>query len=92
MRRQPYSKRIDESGDEQELPVVQGSFDASKWLDTLHAAIYLKRFRKDGTPSVGAIRNLVYRGRLKGRKFLGRLLFNRLELDRLISMSPTVGG
>jgi len=91
MRRHPYSKRSLESESE-DLPMSWGSFDASKWLDTIHTAIYLKKFRRDGTPSVGAIRNLVYRGKLKGQKFLGRLFFNRLELDRLISISPTVGG
>ena len=92
MRRHPYSQRGNVPGEEQEVLIARGSFDASKWLDTISAAIYLKRFRKDGTPSVGAIRNLVYRGRLKARKFLGRLLFNRVELDRLILNSPAIGG
>ena len=66
------------------------TFDPSKWLNAEQAAAYLGIFkRKDGKPSVGAIRNLVYRGLLKARKPFGRLLISRSELDRQIETSPT---
>jgi hypothetical protein len=92
MRRKPHSANLEVNSMSIEDTTVKELSDASKWLDTIQTAIYLKRFRKDGSPSVGAIRNLIYRKQLKARKFLGRLFFNRLELDRLIAISPTVGG
>lgn len=46
-------------------------FDNLIWLTTNEVAIYLRRLTKDGKPSVGAIRNLIYRGKLRARKFWG---------------------
>ena len=92
MRRRPYSQEKQEADPNKGPSKLHELVESSKWLDTIQTAIYLKKFRKDGNPSVGAIRNLVYRGKLRARKFFGRLLFNRLELDHLISSSPTVGG
>jgi hypothetical protein len=62
-------------------------FDNLIWLNTIEAAVYLRKFTKDGLPSVGAIRNMVYRGYLKPRKLRGRLLFKRRELDDLLESS-----
>ena len=67
-------------------------FDNLIWLTTIETAIYLRRFTKDGLPSDGAIRTLVCRGKLRARKFLGKLYFKRSELDRLIETSEIIGG
>lgn len=50
------------------------------WLRSEDAAEYLRT-------SVGQIRNMVYRGQLKARKFRNRLYFKRRELDNLIETS-----
>ncbi len=57
------------------------------WLTCLDAAIYLRKFRKDGSPSTGAIRNLIYRGKLKARKFGKVLYLKKSEIDRAIDLS-----
>jgi hypothetical protein len=67
-------------------------FDNLLWLSTKDAAIYLRKFRVDGTPSEGAIRNLVWRGVLKARKWQRRLFFKRTDLDRLIQNAPFTNG
>lgn len=71
---------------------AQTFFDNSKWLSTKDAAIYLRKFRRDGTPSVGAIRNLIWRGFLKAHKWHRRVYILRKDLDRLILNSPTIEG
>jgi hypothetical protein len=77
---------------------VDGGLDervlGSRWIDAIEAAILLKRFkrRSHSIPSVGAIRNMVYRGQLHARKFFGRVLFDRYEIDRLIAASPFTKG
>lgn len=53
-----------------------------KWLSCKEAAIYLRK-------SVGQIRNMVYRGQIRARKYNSRLYFNRRELDNLIEASNT---
>ncbi|MBN22043.1 MAG: hypothetical protein CL678_12250 [Bdellovibrionaceae bacterium] len=64
-----------------------------EWLTAEEVAVLLKKFRrKDGKPSVGAIRNLVYRKKLQGKKVLGRLLFYRPAVERFVDCCPTVGG
>ena len=63
-----------------------------KWLTTREAAVYLRKFKKNGEPSTGAIRALVCKGQIAAKKFLGRLYFDKEELNRLIESSPTVGG
>ncbi len=57
------------------------------WLSVREAAIYLRILKDDGEPSEGAIRNLVYRNKLKAYKPNGRLLFSRRELDEYIENS-----
>lgn len=62
-------------------------FENLVWLSSVDLAIYLRKFRReDGMPSVEAIRQLVYRGKLKPRK-LGRCLyFKKLEVDRAMEL------
>lgn len=63
-------------------PDFSAPLDPELWFSASEAAAYLKIFRKkDGKPSIAAIRNLVYRGLLRAYKPFGRLLFNRRELD-----------
>lgn len=58
----------------------QEFFHNLKWLKSEDAAKYLRT-------SVGQIRNMVYRGQLKARKFQNRLYFKRRELDFLLETS-----
>ncbi|PIQ68543.1 MAG: hypothetical protein COV91_03380 [Candidatus Taylorbacteria bacterium CG11_big_fil_rev_8_21_14_0_20_46_11] len=58
----------------------QEFFDNLIWLRSEDAAKYLRT-------SVGQIRNMVYRGQLKARKFRNRLYFKRRELDNLLETS-----
>ena len=55
-------------------------FDNLIWLRSEDAAKYLRT-------SVGQIRNMVYRGQLKARKFQNRLYFKRRELDYILETS-----
>ncbi|PIR33310.1 MAG: hypothetical protein COV37_16755 [Bdellovibrio sp. CG11_big_fil_rev_8_21_14_0_20_39_38] len=50
------------------------------WLSTEEAARLLRR-------SSHALRQLVYKGKIRPRKFGGRLYFKRSELDELIETS-----
>lgn len=54
--------------------------DWRKYLTTREAAAYI-----GSTPA--GIRNRVYRRQLLPRKFFGRLMFRRADLDRLIEAS-----
>jgi len=66
-------------------PVKTGViFDKSEWLTTKEAAIYLRKIAPNGMPSVSAIHKLVERGAIRRRKFGGKLLFLRKELNYLI--------
>ena len=88
MRRRPYSagKRINPTD---EAPFAPSGNKSEEWLTSEQAAALLKRHRKkDGKPSVGAIHTMIWRGQLKARKFFGRLMFSRTELERLIVFSP----
>jgi len=72
---------------------TQPLFDNLIWLSTKDAAIYLRKFRKvDGFPSEGAIRNAVWRGVIKARKWQRRLYFKKTDLDRLLQNSPLTNG
>ena len=62
-------------------------FENLTWLSTKDAAIYLRKFKPDGTPSDGAIRTAIWRGLLKARKWGRRLYIKKLELDRLLELS-----
>lgn len=93
MRRRPRGAPVSSETKQAQPIAVEPNFDPSKWLDAIQAAVLLRRFRrKDGQPSVGAIRNLVYRKRLQAHKILGRLMFSRADLECLIATAPIVGG
>jgi hypothetical protein len=70
----------------------QKFFDNLIWLSTKDAAIYLRKFRVDGRPSEGAIRQLIWRGVLKARKWRRRLYLKRSDLDRILQTSPLTSG
>lgn len=92
MRRRPYSAAKNIVPDF-EVPFAPSGFKKEEWLTAEEAAALLKKFRKkDGKPSVGAIHTMIWRGQLRARKFLGRLMFSRIELERLIALSPQTGG
>jgi len=59
-------------------------FQNSDWLNSTEAALYLRLFRKDGSPCVERIRNLVHQGRIPFYKPFGKLMFKRIELNRLV--------
>lgn len=94
MKRHPYSSPKKELSDE--VPEVVTGIASSKWpkwLSSAQAAVYLSKFRrKDGKPSTGAIRNMIYRKQLTAKKFLGRIMISRLDLDEAIRLSPQLGG
>ena len=72
---------------EQNSESSQKFFDNLTWLSTKDAAVYLRKFRKNGQPSDGAIRTAIWRGLLKARKWGRRLYIKRVELDRLLELS-----
>jgi hypothetical protein len=88
----PVSKQDEKVYNNFEQKNAQKLFENLIWLTTEEVAIYLRRTTRDGKPSVGAIRNLIYRGKLRARKFCGKLYFKREEIDRLIETSELVGG
>lgn len=62
-------------------------FENLVWLSSVDLAIYLRKFRRiDGSPSVEAIRQLVYRGKLKPRKLGRSLYFKKSEVDRALEL------
>ena len=67
------------------------NFEGSDWLSVLEAALYLRIFRKNGTPCVERIRNLVHLGKIPFYKPFGRLLFKKSELKALIESSRKGG-
>ena len=67
------------------------SFEGSDWLSALEAALYLRILRKNGTPCVERIRNLVNLGKIPFYKPFGRLLFKKSELKALIESSRKGG-
>lgn len=62
------------------------------WLNSEEAAIYLRKFTKDGKPSVGAIRAAVCRGLIRARRWRRRLYFKKAELDLMLESSDFKGG
>lgn len=67
------------------------SFEGADWLSAFEAALYLRILRKDGTPCVERIRNLVHQGKIPFYKPFGRLLFKKSELKLLIESSRKGG-
>jgi len=66
-------------------------FDTGDWFNATEAANYLRIFRRDGSPCVERLRNLVNQGRVPFYKPFGRLLFKRSELRSLIETSRKGG-
>ena len=64
---------------------------SSDWLNVIETAIFLRIFRKDGSPCVERIRNLVNLGKIPFYKPYGRLLFKKSELNLLIESSRKGG-
>ena len=64
----------------------------SVWMNSEEAAKYLRKFTKDGKPSVGAIRTAVCRGLIRAHKWRRRLYFKRGELDRMLETAEQKGG
>ncbi len=62
-------------------------FENLEWLSTADAAVYLRKFNANGIPSVNAIHKLVSQGKIRRRKFSGKLYFKRKELSYLIECS-----
>ena len=62
-------------------------FENLEWLSTAEAAVYLRKFNQNGIPSVNAIHKLVSQGKIRRRKFSGKLYFKRKELAYLIECS-----
>jgi excisionase family DNA binding protein len=66
-----------DKGEQSDAPMF---FDNLFWLSTEEAARLLRR-------SSHALRQLVYKGKIRPRKFAGRLYFKRDELNELIETS-----
>lgn len=73
------------SGEEPETALML--FENSEWLTTAEAACYLRRLTPEGFPSADAIHQMVSRGKIRRRKWCGRLYFKRRELDYLLESS-----
>ena len=71
--------------------MIEMDFEGTDWLSVLEVAKYLRIFRKDGSPCVERIRNLVNQGRIPFYKPFGRLLFKKSELKTLIESSRKGG-
>ena len=67
------------------------SFEGSDWMSAAEAASYLRILRKDGTPCVERVRNLVNLGKIPFYKPYGRLLFKRSDLKALVESSRKGG-
>ena len=59
---------------------AQQLFYNLKWLTTDEAAIFLRK-------SSHALRQMTYKGKIRPRKFGGRLYFEKAELDQLVGTS-----
>ncbi|MBT3751017.1 MAG: helix-turn-helix domain-containing protein [Bacteroidetes bacterium] len=66
------------------MSYTQNTVDVSPWYTSEEAAIYLKVFKKDGTPNVSYVYKQVCFGLLKAYK-LGKFnRYRREDLDALI--------
>ena len=57
------------------------------WLTPREAAVYLRKVNEDGKPSVKSIYNAIYRRQIKAKKFLGKWLIKKSDLDKSIESS-----
>ena len=74
-----------------ESAMIAQDFSSSDWLSASEAACYLRIFKKNGTPCVERLRNLVSQRKIPFYKPFGRLLFKRSELRSLIESSRKGG-
>lgn len=70
---------------------AEQNFESSDWLNVIEAASYLRIFRRDGSPCVERIRNLVHQGKVPFYKPFGRLLFKKSELKSFVESSRKGG-
>lgn len=64
-------------------------FIPDQWVDYFEVAQILKKFKRGSRePSVGAIRNMVYRRQLTACMLFGRRLINRKQFEDLIAPIP----
>lgn len=61
----------------EQVGCARAPVDIVRWFTSKEAAEYLRT-------TVGSIHNMVYRGQLECFRRLGRLLFRKVDLDRLI--------
>lgn len=60
-------------------------------MSAFELADYLRVLKKDGSPCVARIYNLVNQGRLPFYKPFGKLLFKKSDVERLIESSKKGG-
>ncbi len=63
------------------------SFKNLFWLTAAEAAIYIRRLDEDGNPSVKSIYNAIYRRKIRAKKFLGKWMIKKSDLDHSIETS-----
>ena len=68
------------NGDVDSLNDSTSFFDNLIWLTTDDAARFLRK-------STHALRQMTYKGKIRARKFGGRLYFKKSELDQLLDTS-----
>lgn len=55
-----------------------------EWFSPKDAAIYLRKFKDDGTPSVEAIYKLIQRKKLRATKWLRSWYIKKIDIDFLL--------
>lgn len=80
MNNNDFQLKFDQYNQVDEAKYSSTLFDNLIWLTTDEAATFLRK-------TSHALRQLVYKGKIRPRKFAGRLYFKRTELDTLIDTS-----
>jgi len=63
------------------------NFESLIWLTTREAAIYIRRIDENGNPSLKSIYQAIYKRKIKAKKFLGKWMIKKTDLDRSIETS-----
>ncbi len=79
-----YISKLPIEGDSSKSEIETKFFDNLKWLTSRETMTYLR------LPSLGALRQLVYRRQIPYCKLGRSLRFNRAELDRLLESSNSL--
>ena len=74
-----------------DVSLLDQNFNGSDWMSVIEVASYLRIFRKNGSPCVERVRNLVNQGKIPFYKPFGRLLFKKSELKGFIESSRKGG-